>query len=246
VKRILNDDADVHTPYGATEAMPVSSISGREILNGYGEKARSGAGTCVGESLSALDVTVVPLTDRALPEWSDDLLVPPGEIGEIAVTGPVVTLEYWGRPDATRASKIREGDTVWHRMGDVGYRDADGRLWYCGRKSHCVRTREGILFTDPIESIFNEHPDVHRTALVGVGPAGDAAPVLVVEPVRGRFPRSADVGRFRAELLELGQANPVSRPVTRFLFHKSLPVDIRHNIKINREALAMWAAKQPR
>lgn len=246
VKRILNEDADVHTPYGATEAMPVSSISGREILNGYGAKARQGAGTCVGESLSLLDVTVVPLTDAPLPEWSDDLLVPDGEIGEIAVAGPMVTREYWSMPDATRGSKIYEGDTIWHRMGDVGYRDADGRIWYCGRKSHCVRTRGGVLYTDPIESIFNEHPDVNRTALVGVGPSGDARPVLIVEPQAGRFPRGPRAEEFREELLRIGQANPVSRPVTHFLFHKSLPVDVRHNIKINREALAQWAAKRLR
>lgn len=242
-KKVLNPEADVFTPYGATEAMPVSSISGREILNGFGVKARNGAGTCVGESLPMLDVTVVPLTEGPLSEWSDDMLVPDGQIGELAVAGPVVTKEYWGLPDATRGAKIHEGDTVWHRMGDVGYRDEDGRIWYCGRKSQCVRVNGKVLYTDPIESIFNEHPDVYRTALVGVGPSGAATPVVIVEPKPGRFPKGDRERQFREELLALGRAHDVSKSIDRILFHKSLPVDIRHNIKINREALSTWAAK---
>lgn len=244
VERVLADGADVFTPYGATEAMPVSSISGREILNGCGERARSGGGTCVGDSLDGVDVTVMRLSNDPIPEWNDDLLVPDNEIGELAVSGPVVTREYWGKPDANALSKTHEGDTVWHRMGDVGYRDSDGRIWFCGRKADCVRTKSGLLFTDPCENIFREHPAVRRCALVGVGAPGSATPVMVVELDPTRVNGGSAEANIRKELLELARAHSATTSISQFLFHRSLPVDVRHNIKINREALTAWAEKQ--
>jgi acyl-CoA synthetase (AMP-forming)/AMP-acid ligase II len=246
LRRVLDPVADVHTPYGATESLPVSSISGRELLRHGVERTRLGAGTCVGSPMLGVDVRIIRINDDTIPAWSDDLLVPDGEIGELAACGPAVTKEYYGRPDATAAAKIRDGDRIFHRIGDVGYRDADGRLWFCGRKAHRVTTPDGVLYTDQCEPIFNRHPDVARSALVGVGAPRRQVPVMVIEPHAGRFPRPRRAEMFRRELLELARSCPHTSAINRFLFHPSLPVDVRHNAKINREALATWAARRVR
>ena len=106
-----------------------------------------------------------------------------GEIGEIVVKGPAVSKAYYNRPEATALAKVAGADAVGfhHRMGDLGYLDEQGRLWMCGRKSHRVVAEHGTLFTVPCEAVFNTHPNVFRTALVGVGKSGIARPVLCVE-----------------------------------------------------------------
>jgi acyl-CoA synthetase (AMP-forming)/AMP-acid ligase II len=249
--QVLSAEADVHTPYGATESMPVSSISGRELLHLRSGAGGAGAGTCVGRPVPGTDAHVIRITDDPVREWSDELWVPDGEFGEIAVAGPVVTRAYFGLPNADALSKIHQGDKLWHRIGDIGYRDSEGRLWFCGRKSQRVVTEHGTLFTDCCEGAFNEHPDVARSALVGVGPPGHQTPAIVIEPKPGRFPRGPRVRIFTRELLELIQALAIRQStidirqsLQHVLFHRSLPVDIRHNAKINREALARWAARR--
>ena len=168
-----------------------------------------------------------------------------GEIGEIVVKGPVATRQYFRRPEATGLAKIDESDGFWHRMGDVGYLDEDCRLWFCGRKSHIVFTPNGALYSVRCEAIFNQHPHIYRSALVGIGERGNQTPAIVAEPEQGHFPESETEGaRLRDELLALGAANDLTKGIDRILFHRSLPVDTRHNVKINREALADWAEKR--
>lgn len=244
--QVLRSEADVHTPYGATESLPVASISGRELFDGCTEKSRRGAGTCVGKPSAGIDLRMIRVTDEPIATWSDSLLVPDGELGEIVVAGPVVTKEYFGLDAATRLAKIRDGDRVWHRIGDIGYRDAAGRIWFCGRKSHRVLTEHGTMFTVQCEAIFNEHPDVFRSALVGVGIPGKHRPVIVVEPKTDKFPNGSAVQAFREQLLRLGRANELTHRIDDVLFHRSLPVDVRHNAKIDRELLASWATEQLR
>ncbi len=241
---VLAPDADVNTPFGATEAMPLTLMSGREIVAETAALSEAGRGMCVGRPLPGLDVRVIPIRDDPIPHWDDALALPPGEVGEIVVKGPVVTRTYVNRPDATARAKIRAADGgIWHRMGDVGYFDVKGRLWFCGRKAHRVETPQGTLFPVPCEAIFNRHPDVARTALVGVGPRGEQRPVLVVEPKPGAFPRTeAARERFAATLLALGAEYEHTRPIRRILFYPHpFPVDVRHNAKIRREELAAWA-----
>ncbi|MGD2110895.1 MAG: fatty acid CoA ligase family protein [Phycisphaerae bacterium] len=244
--RVLNPEADVHTPYGATESLPVSSISGREILDGCAALSRRGSGTCVGRELPGIELRVIRVSDGPLAEWSDDLTVPDGEIGELTVSGHVVTKEYFGLKAATAKAKIVDGHRIWHRIGDVGYRDQQGRIWFCGRKAHRVVTASGTLYSVRCEAIFNEHPDVERSALVGVGPRGRQRPVIVAEPVSGKFPVGPRIETFREELLRLGGASELTESIDDVLFHRSLPVDVRHNAKINREQLAEWAAERVR
>ncbi len=319
MRRVLPDGAQLHTPYGATESLPVASIGSDELLGFPGrastpseprasaranspvkhdvhldrrqraeslsQMARRGCGTCVGRPDMSTTVRIIRISDEpiepasrghgapcdagdsaraeargSLAGRSTDpgrgghgagsraadiiaaLEVPRGERGEIVVSGPVVTKRYFGDEAATRLHKIYDGDTVWHRIGDVGYFDDEGRLWFCGRKAHRVETADGPLYTIECEAVFNEHPDVFRSALVGVGPRGSQTPVIIVEPVPGQFPSRGRRGGFVAELLKLGAADPRTARIRQVLFHRSFPVDIRHNAKIFREKLAVWAA----
>ncbi len=311
----------IFTPYGATESLPVAVIGSREVLDETRAKTAQGAGTCVGRPVPGVHVSIIRITDEPILEWSDSLLMPRGEIGEIVVQGPQVTREYFNRPDLTALAKIpmppvgrallpvvgdiredmRRGqapqtselaeDTVVvqqavippirksavpdslivceqtklkedgqecpsyvgaeqqrndiaHRMGDLGYFDEQGRLWFCGRKSHRVITPERTHFTEPVEGIFNAHPQVFRTALVGVTRGGVMQPVLCVELEAEA--RRASKAKLMEELLALGAKFETSRPIQTILFHKAFPVDIRHNSKIFREKLAVWAAKNLR
>jgi acyl-CoA synthetase (AMP-forming)/AMP-acid ligase II len=238
--------AQVHTVYGATEALPVASIGSDEILGETRQATDRGLGVCVGRPVPGIEVQIIQITDEPVPEWSDDLLVPDGMIGEIAVAGPVVTREYFNRPDATRLAKIGDAarSVLYHRMGDVGYLDDRGRIWFCGRKSHRVVLPDETLFTIPCEAIFNTHPDVFRSALVGVRRGGETLPVTCVEPVR-RLSRGQQE-RVRRELLERGAGFPHTRRIRAILFHPAFPVDIRHNSKIFREKLAVWAGRRLR
>ncbi len=247
VHHILSDSAEAHTPYGATEALPVSSITAREVLRETAALTRAGQGTCVGRPFPGITLQVIRITDEVIPAWDDRLVLPRGQIGELVVKGPVVTREYFRRERDTAHAKIKDGDAWWHRMDDVGYLDEQGRAWYCGRTADRVQTASDTLFTDPCEAVFNQHPDVFRSALVGIGPAGHQRPVIVIEPHPGKFPATADeVTRFRDELLRLGAAHPVTAGISIVLFHRAFPVDVRHNVKIARDKLALWAAEQVR
>ena len=241
---LLGPEAEVHTPYGATEALPVASIGSREILGETAEQTMRGAGTCVGTPMDGLDVRIIRIDDAPIADWSDDLELPAGDTGEITVSGSVVTRTYHNNPDATALAKIAHGASIRHRMGDVGYLDATGRLWFCGRKAHRVVTRAGTLFTVPCEAIFNKHPRVCRSALVGVGEAGRQLPVICIQLEDDAT--GADQEVLTRELLMLAVADARTRDITTVLFHPAFPVDARHNSKIVREKLAVWAAEQVR
>jgi olefin beta-lactone synthetase len=118
-------------------------------------------------------------------------------------------------------------------------------VWFCGRKGHRVRTAAGELYTIPCEAVFNQHPHVRRSALVGVPDGAAQRPVIIVEPLAGHTPKGdAARWRFTQELLLLGAQHPITAGITTVLFHPAFPVDIRHNAKIFREKLAVWAAKE--
>jgi acyl-CoA synthetase (AMP-forming)/AMP-acid ligase II len=234
----------IYTPYGATESLPVAVIGSHEVLNDTRHKTAQGAGTCVGRPVPGIEVKILRIRDEPIAQWSDDLVLPAGEIGEICVYGPVVTQEYFRRPDLTALAKIPDPNRgrKWHRMGDVGYFDAAGRLWFCGRKSQRVITLQQTYFTDPVEGIFNAHPAIFRSALVGVKRKGAIEPALCVE--RERPANSPASGELAGELLELAKQFELTRDIQTILFHKAFPVDIRHNSKIFREKLAVWAQRQ--
>lgn len=236
---------EIFTPYGATEALPLTNISGAEILAETAPLSERGAGVCVGRPTSGTKIRIIRITDEPITAWADDLALPAGQVGEITVTGPAVTKEYLHRPQQTAAAKICTGDEVWHRMGDLGYFDDKGRLWVCGRKAHRVETEQDLLLPDPCEEIFNRHERVARSALVGVGKQGKKTPLIIIEPRAGMMPKNREEReRWIRELRELGQQYSHTRSIETFLFHTSFPVDVRHNVKIQRETLAVWAEKR--
>ena len=246
LRALLPEDAQLWTPYGATECLPVAVIEGRE-LESTREATEQGAGTCVGRPVPPNEVRIIGISDEAIPDWRQGLEVKPGQIGEITVVGPSATDQYFRRPQAAALAKIREQradghERIVHRMGDLGRFDEQGRLWFCGRKSHRVLTELGGLYTEQVEPVFNRHPDVRRTALVGVGEKGHQRPVLCVELRTGV--RRDQHERILAEVEKLGLGYVHTARVESFLIHPRFPVDIRHNAKIGREQLALWAAKK--
>jgi len=243
---MLSDDAQIFTPYGATESLPVCSIGSHQILRTETqERSTQGAGVCVGRPVENMKVSIIKITDEPIESWSEELLAPTGQVGEIVVQGPNVTRSYFNRKHSTALAKIVETDSdlFRHRMGDLGYFDEKGELWFCGRKSHRVQTPQESLFSVKCEAIFNVHPQVFRTALVGIGSDGKKEPVLIVELEKEGSP---DRDQIKSELLELGQRYKETQSIKRLLFHASFPVDIRHNSKIFREKLAVWAQREIR
>ncbi|NVO00554.1 MAG: AMP-binding protein [Geobacteraceae bacterium] len=238
---LLPADAEIFTPYGATECLPVCSIGSREVLAETAELTGKGRGICVGRPVRGLSLAVIRITEEPLEIWADGLKLPIGEIGEIVVSAPQATKEYFSRIEATRLAKIPDDEgRFWHRMGDLGYLDELGRVWFCGRKSHRVITSSETLYTIPCEGVFNTHPEVFRTALVGIGAPGRKRPVLCVELEKGVSGSWHE--QIRIELLEIGAEYPHTAGIKEVLFHPAFPVDIRHNAKIFREKLAVWAA----
>jgi acyl-CoA synthetase (AMP-forming)/AMP-acid ligase II len=279
----------LHSPYGATEALPISTISNDEVLplltsqisDLKAEIPATGAtspfrGACVGRSLAGIEIKIIAFTDAPLATLADARELPVGDIGEIIVRGPVVTKQYDALPEATARAKIQTPNAkaqkqvnapyapdslytwnlepgtwnvspatsappgaVWHRMGDCGYLDAAGRLWFCGRKAERVETALGPLFTEPCEQVFRTHPRVMRCALIGLGPRGGQCPALVVE---GKTKDDAEARAFARELRTLALAHPQTAAINRFYFYPNFPVDVRHNAKIHRLTLAKWAA----
>ena len=248
----------LHSPYGATEILPVSTVAAGEI------DPTSVRGALVGRPLRENRVKIIVLTDGPIATLAEAHELPAGEIGEIIVTGPTVTREYDALPEATANAKIPEigyripdspnhrSDElsgirfpvseipIWHRMGDCGYLDPGGRLWFCGRVAERVDTGAGSVFTEPCEQVFRHHPEVARCALVGLGPPGHQEPVLVVQLVPGKISNREE--RIAGELRSLARQHEHTRMIRRFFFHPRFPVDVRHNAKIHRLELARWAA----
>jgi acyl-CoA synthetase (AMP-forming)/AMP-acid ligase II len=220
--RPMIPNGTLHSPYGATEALPVSTVSAVEI------ERDSVGGACVGRAVEGIEVRVITISDEVITSFSPGSSLPPGSVGEIIVRGPVVTREYDALPDPPPAGGF------WHRMGDCGKLDSSGRIWFLGRKAERVLSGQVTHFTEPCEQVFRQHPRARRCALIGFG----SEPALVVETsTRGK----SDTGELVAELRALALRYPHTADVRTFFFRSQLPVDVRHNAKIHRLALAKWA-----
>ena len=241
--RILDPEAKVHTPYGATESLPVTTIERKEVLEDTFKKTQQGYGICVGRSVPNIILKIIKINDGPISQWDDSLEVIHGEIGEVVVKGPWVTQYYFNRAEATQLAKIIDKNNFfWHRMGDVGYLDKLNRLWFCGRKNQRVRTEDGTLYTIQCEAIFNSHTKVKRSALVGLGKFGHQRPVIIVEPeCSNDMTCDSALAALTNDLLELANQHEHTRKIKDILMHPEFPVDIRHNAKIFREKLARWA-----
>jgi len=246
--RLIAPNCITHTPYGATECLPVTTIAADELLGEVRQLALRGQGTCVGRPVSGVEIRVIRETGSLIATLAEATPCAVGEVGEIIATGPSVTREYDGLPAATRLAKIADGDRVWHRMGDLGALDASGRLFFFGRCVEKIRTPEGDLATESLEPAFRQHPQVFRCALIGIGAAPDQSPALVVEPRPEHFPGTEDARRrFIAELREIALVNPEAARVKQIVFQRALPVDVRHNANIHRLQLAKeWTSRLAR
>ncbi len=235
-RQLLDDRADLFGIYGATETLPIAKVESRELFS-LKERTVQGAGVCLGKPIEGVTVRIIPIPDEPIEEWRDSLEVDANVVGEITVQSRATTRSYLHREEADRLSKIKFGDEVIHRMGDVGYFDEEGRLWFCGRKSHRVVIKDDVMFTEQIENIFNTHPHVKRTALVEV----NREPVLWVEMER-RARTNKD--KIMGELREMAKGHRQASQIETFLFMKRFPTDARHNSKIVREELKALAEKR--
>ncbi|WP_111765666.1 alpha/beta fold hydrolase [Nakamurella deserti] len=216
--------ADMHTPYGMTEALPLTDVSLPEIL-----EAGDGDGVCVGRPLAGVELAVVP-PDRA-GHADGELTDAVGATGEIWARAPHLRDSYDALWVTDRAAAAHPG---WHRTGDVGHRDAAGRWWIEGRTAHLVLTDRGPVTPVGVEQrVQRALGDDTTAAVVGVGPAGVQQVVVVLT---GTGPVLPDLG-----LADAVRAAAAPVPVAAVLVREALPVDIRHNSKIDRTALAAWA-----
>lgn len=251
--KMLSDGVPVLNSYGATESLPISMIASDELFTTT-QVTDNGGGICVGRAIDGVSIAIIAITEDNIPEWDNGLRLNAGEIGEIVVTGPMVSQSYYRRETATTAAKIwdRERQTFRHRMGDLGYLDDSGRLWMCGRKTHRVDAIQGGQFAKryysiPCERIFNTHPNVKRSALVGIkvkgqGGASEIEPLICIELDQSLVCNKS--AQLYQELMAIAEQYSHTQGIRRFLIHPDFPVDVRHNAKIFREKLAVWAQSQ--
>ena len=236
-KKIL-PNGDTYTPYGATEGLPVSLISGTEILSGLSDLTKQGAGTCIGKPVPGIEIKIMKASD--IPEVSF-IEENQGSIGEIIISGQQVTPAYFEMMDENKKAKIQTENKLWHRIGDIGYFDEKNNLWFLGRKSHRVITDEMTThYPIRVEAIFNQHPEIRRSALISLSKNGQVLPALAIE----RHDKSIVMtSKFKSELEALASSSHFTDMISDFFLHSGFPVDVRHNIKIDRLKLSAWAQK---
>ena len=243
LKRVqaLIPNGKAFTPYGATEALPIAYISAQEVIQNTYTLTLQGKGTCVGHALPGVQIRIIPIKDEALAQLPDEL--PIGKVGEIAVCAPYISKSYLNDSSATAKAKISDNGHIWHRMGDLGYKDDQGRLWFCGRKAERVICQDRTFYTDCCEAIFNAHKAVARSALIAFEKEGQIVPAIVIELKRklSAFQRK----NLLQELRELAQTVATTQEISHFGFYKKFPVDVRHNAKIHRLTLTRYFKKHP-
>lgn len=231
----LVPEATLHTPYGMTEALPVADIDLTEIESAESESTGAPAGVCVGRPVDGAEVAIVPLgfdSTRGVPDAVDSDVM-----GEVLVRAPWVSDGYLGLWGTQRHARPGNG---WHRSGDVGHLDADGRLWIEGRSVHVIDGDNGPVTSVPVERRVEragiEAVTSGRVAAVGVGPDGAQQLVVVIESAAHEVGLAPpDVAAAVREVVDV--------PVAAVLVTDALPVDIRHNAKIDRTAVAAWASE---
>ena len=226
----LLPDGDAFIGYGSTEAEPVALISAREVLAETGARTARGEGDCVGRPAHGIELKILrasagPVVD---PDWAQ-LELPAGQIGEVVVSGRQVNRNYFRNEEAVRLNKIREpSGQIWHRMGDLGYRDERGRLWIVGRMHNCVNRSGTVLYPGIVEALAQAETWVERAALVGL-PDRELGQRAVVAVVPAAAPR---IETLRTKLADHGIL------VDEVILQRRIPVDPRHNAKVDYDRLA--------
>jgi acyl-CoA synthetase (AMP-forming)/AMP-acid ligase II len=224
-----------YTPYGATESLPVSNISGEYILKNTAKLTEAGCGTCIGKPIDTIELKIIEISDVTINNIKEAKILGPNLPGEIIVKGKVVTKDYYQQPEKTAEAKIYDTDgTFWHRIGDIGYLSDSGELWFLGRKTHRVITDTEVMYPIPCEAIFNLHPEVKRSALVGLGNQPNQIPAIIIERKDGEYLQGKERSIFESELLTLSKKFKHTEKINKIYISKEFPVDVRHNIKIDR------------
>lgn len=258
--KMLSQGVPILNSYGATESLPISMIAS-DALFATTDITDNGGGICVGRAIDGVTIRIIAISEEVIPEWDDALQLNNGEIGEIVVQGPMVSQSYYLNNSqhasqnesqgkrATAAAKIWDSatNTVRHRMGDLGYLDDQGLLWMCGRKAHRVdATLNGLFakryYSIPCERIFNTHPNVKRSALVGVKVTNEIEPLICIELDQSLVCNKSQ--QLYQDLIAIAEQFTQTQGIRLFLIHPDFPVDVRHNAKIFREKLAVWAQSQ--
>lgn len=239
---VMAPDGELAANYGATEAMPSTEMGSREHLQGLSAMTEQGAGVCVGYALPGVELAIIDIVDGPIASIEKTSKLPIGHVGEILVRGEHVSPEYFLDPESTRKNKVPDPQGNWQRFGDAGYLDAHGRLWVCGRVSQRVKTEHGDVFPLQVEPLFDTHPKVRRSGLVGVPAPTGELPVLCVEVEPGVG--KDELPGLHRELVALAAGSDKAAGIHAILFKPRLPVDPRHNSKIERPRLARWAARQ--
>lgn len=248
LQQMLGAGGSVHADYGATEALPVSEMPGQEALDETYDATARGAGLCVGHPFEGVTLKIIGIDEQRIATLADARELAVGEVGEIIARGPHISPMYADDVASTEKNKIADPDgAVWHRLGDAGYLDRQGRLWCCGRLGHRIDAPDGTLFPLMCEPIFDAHPAVRQSGLVGVQVSASSSakvPVICVELAKGVVHSRDELDALRDELLEMAGAHSSTHGIQHLIFHPRLPVDPRHNSKIERPALARWAARR--
>ena len=232
--RLLDDlracapNAEVVAVYGSTEAEPIAHIARSDFLPGDGATMRTGAGLLAGPPITAIELRILP--DRwgtPLDPYTradfEEASLPAGEPGEIVVNGAHVGRGYVQGAGDTE-TKIDVDGAIWHRTGDAGYLDAHGRLWLLGRCSARISDARGVVYPFSVEAAASVHPAVRRSAMM----SWRGRRVLLVEPAYPLYDGELDMLMQSLAWAHLDAIRVVG----------SLPVDRRHNGKIDYPALA--------
>lgn len=230
----LVPNAAVHTPYGMTECLPVADID-LVSLESLGPDALHHLGVCVGMPVDSVELLIDPLDELGVPTGLPTS--EPGLLGEVRVRAAHQRLDYDRLWHTTHLASPADGT---HATGDIGTIDADGRLWIGGRTGHVIRTATGPVAPTPIERAVDMLDGIRRSAAVGVGPAGAQVVVVIAETSdAGRRPCQSSLDRI--DRIRAAVAEATGLDVAACLEVPSLPVDRRHNSKIDRTHLADWA-----
>ncbi|HET8930601.1 MAG TPA: fatty acid CoA ligase family protein [Acidimicrobiales bacterium] len=241
VKNMLVD-GEIYSNYGATEALPIAEIAGATVLGETWARTEAGEGLCVGDPLAKVEVRIVDIVDDPIPTMDDAVVLEPGQIGEVVARSAHISDRYWDAPDEMTDNKIEDGATRWHRLGDTGWLDDQGRLWVCGRRSHRVITDERTYYPLCVEPVINTHAAVVKSALVEPVVGGMKTAAVCVEL---RPEARVNQERIERDLTDLAEQHDATRGLATFFFIDHLPVDKRHNAKIDRPGLGRTLSATP-
>lgn len=236
LQRIM-PNATVTAVYGSTEAEPIAHISLDEIGADDMQAMVGGAGLLAGEVVSSAQLCIVPDAGGAPigpfePQAFDDHCLPAEQPGEIVVSGPHVLRGYWqGQGDAE--TKFRVGETVWHLTGDAGYLDATGRLWLLGRCVAKIEDARGVLYPFAVECAARQHPEIKHAALV----AHKGRRLLALELHNGEVHAGSANDDGRQDIAHALRMKLAWAHVDEVRILRHLPVDKRHNAKVDYTAL---------